>query len=44
MVRTAARLADEAREIEKYNDSVVRTPHSATGQTGSKIRLGEKLT
>jgi methylenetetrahydromethanopterin dehydrogenase len=43
MMRSAAQLADEAREIEKYNDSVVRTPHSAAGLTGSKLRLGEKL-
>ena len=43
MMRTAALLADEAREIEKYNDSVARSPHSAMGETHRKNRLMEPL-
>lgn len=42
MMRTAARLADEAREIEKYNDSVYRSPHSKDGQTMAKNKLRDK--
>lgn len=42
MVRKAAQLADEARELEKTNDSVSRTPHAADGITLSKTRLMEK--
>lgn len=42
MMRTAARLADEAREIEKYNDSVYRSPHSKDGRTLAKDRLRDK--
>lgn len=42
MMRTAARLADEAREIEKYNDSVYRSPHSKDGVTLSKSMLKDK--
>lgn len=42
MMRTAARLADEAREIEKYNDSVYRSPHSKDGGTLGKHKLGDK--
>lgn len=42
MLRAAARLADEAREIEKQNDSVLRTPHAASGDTRSKRRLADK--
>ncbi len=42
MMRSAARLADEAREIEKSADSVLRTPHAASGDTRRKIRLGDK--
>lgn len=42
MMRAAARLADEAREIEKATDSLVRTPHSAKGEPRSKTRLGAK--
>ncbi len=36
LMRTAAILADEAREIEKYQDSVMRTPHSSTGDIKHK--------
>ena len=42
MLRYAAKLADEAREIEKYNDSLVRTPHSPEGVVLYKERLMEK--
>lgn len=42
MLRAAARLADEAREIEKHNDQVLRTPHATNGQTRRKQRLGDK--
>lgn len=42
MLRTAARLADEARELEKGADSVLRTPHATSGAPLSKKALGEK--
>ena len=42
LMRTAAQLADEARELEKYNDTVLRTPHSALGVTQRKHRLADK--
>ncbi len=42
MMRLAARLADEAREIEKSQDSVARTPHAASGAPRRKSRLGDK--
>lgn len=42
MLRAAARLADEAREHEKGNDTVLRTPHAANGQSRRKTRLGDK--
>jgi len=42
MMRTAALLAEEAREIEKYNDSLLRTPHAKDGRTLAKTRLMEK--
>jgi len=42
MMRDAARLADEAREMEKYQDSVIRTPHQNDGQVLFKQRLMEK--
>ncbi len=41
-MRTAARLADEAREIEKSNDSVLRKPHAKDGRLLSKTKLLEK--
>jgi len=41
-VRKAAELADEAREMEKANDSVTRKPHAADGTALSKTRLMEK--
>jgi methylenetetrahydromethanopterin dehydrogenase len=42
MVRAAALLADEAREIEKSTDSVLRTPHSKSGATLKKRVLKDK--
>ncbi len=42
MMRTAALLAEEAREIEKYNDSLMRTPHAKNGKELVKSRLIEK--
>jgi methylenetetrahydromethanopterin dehydrogenase len=39
IAQTAARLADEAREIEKCNDSVVRRPHAKKGKTKNKTKL-----
>lgn len=42
MIRTAARLADEARELEKQGDSVLRTPHGGNGAPRSKTALLSK--
>ncbi|MCS3923810.1 F420-dependent methylenetetrahydromethanopterin dehydrogenase [Methanosalsum natronophilum] len=42
MIRAAADLAIEAREIEKASDSVIRTPHSKKGKVLSKTKLYEK--
>jgi methylenetetrahydromethanopterin dehydrogenase len=42
MIGIAAKLASEAREIEKANDTVVRTPHGGKGQTLIKSVLAEK--
>ena len=42
MMRSAARLADEARELEKSNDSLLRTPHAADGEARRKVRLDAK--
>ncbi len=39
IAQAAARLAEEAREIEKYNDSVLRKPHSKDGRQKTKNRL-----
>ncbi len=39
MISAAAKLAVEAREIEKSNDTVIRKPHGAQGQTLSKTEL-----
>ena len=37
--QAAARLAEEAREIEKCNDSVMRRPHAKSGKTKIKTKL-----
>jgi methylenetetrahydromethanopterin dehydrogenase len=42
MMRAAARLADEAREIEKSSDAVFRKPHFKDGSSGTKKALMEK--
>ncbi len=44
MMMYASKLADEVREIEKYNDNLVRTPHHKTGELMRKVRLIEKPT
>lgn len=41
-MRVAAKLADEAREIEKVNDSVLRKPHARDGRLLTKTKLLEK--
>ena len=41
-VLASAKLADEAREIEKANDSVLRRPHAKDGRLISKTKLLEK--
>ncbi len=43
MMRIAGMLADEAREIEKSNDTVLRTPHSKSGEILKKIGLYDVL-
>lgn len=43
LMRYAARLADEAREIEKSLDQVMRMPHRASGELATKRKLIEKL-
>ena len=42
LMRTAALVADEAREIEKYGDNVTRKPHYDDGSHLMKKRLIEK--
>jgi len=44
MMKYAAKLADEARELEKSNDNVYRSPHSKVGVILSKRKLIEKPT
>ena len=39
IAQAAAKLAEEAREIEKYNDTLLRRPHSKTGKLKSKTKL-----
>ena len=41
MAQIAARLAEEAREIEKYSDTLVRKPHSKKGEPLTKTKLME---
>jgi methylenetetrahydromethanopterin dehydrogenase len=43
MMRKAAILADEAREIEKSSDTVARKPHLPDGSVLKKIKLLEEL-
>ncbi len=42
MLRAAARLSDDAREMEKQADSVLRTPHGSSGRTLKKTGLHGK--
>jgi methylenetetrahydromethanopterin dehydrogenase len=42
MMRAAAQLAIDAREIEKSNDSVFRQPHAKKGHQMTKTALYEK--
>ena len=42
MMKTAAELCTQAREIEKYNDTVLRTPHHAKQHLLTKRKLHEK--
>ncbi len=42
MLRAAASLADDARELEKSRDSVYRTPHATDGALRSKTQLMAK--
>lgn len=42
MMRAAARLADEAREMEKSENTLLRTPHSSAGAVRSKRALADK--
>ena len=39
IAQAAAKLAEEAREIEKYNDTLVRKPHSKSGKLKIKTKL-----
>ena len=43
LMRQAAVLADEARELEKSNDTVTRTAHFAKGMTKKKVKLFSKF-
>jgi methylenetetrahydromethanopterin dehydrogenase len=42
MMRVAAKLADEARELEKSEDAVLRKPHADDGKLLTKRKLMEK--
>ncbi|MFX0048226.1 MAG: F420-dependent methylenetetrahydromethanopterin dehydrogenase [Candidatus Hermodarchaeota archaeon] len=42
MMRTAALMCDQAREIEKSNDTVIRRPHHAKQYILTKVKLHEK--
>jgi len=42
MMRAAAQLAIDAREIEKGNDAVFRKPHMKDGSQKTKTKLYEK--
>lgn len=43
LLRQAAKTADEAREIEKANDSAARLAHFSKGETRKKTKLGDKF-
>lgn len=42
MMRTAAKMCDEARELEKSNDTVIRRPHHAKQHLLTKLKLNDK--
>jgi len=42
VMRAAAKLCDEAREIEKAGDCIIRKPHKKTGEIVSKVTLISK--
>ncbi|MHA2021149.1 MAG: F420-dependent methylenetetrahydromethanopterin dehydrogenase, partial [Candidatus Thorarchaeota archaeon] len=42
MMRAAAILSDEARELEKSMDALLRTPHNKKGALQKKTKLGDK--
>ena len=42
MMRTAAILADEARELEKAQDTLYRTPHGSDGRVKTKTKFNDK--
>jgi methylenetetrahydromethanopterin dehydrogenase len=42
MMRSAAALADQARELEKSSNSVLRTPHATSGEPLTKTNLDAK--
>ena len=44
MAQAAAKLAEEAREIEKYSDTVMRKPHSKKGEPLIKTKLMQSPT
>jgi methylenetetrahydromethanopterin dehydrogenase len=43
LLRQAARTADEAREMEKANDTAARLAHFSKGETRKKTKLGDKF-
>jgi methylenetetrahydromethanopterin dehydrogenase len=43
LIRLAAKTADEAREVEKANDTAVRLAHFSKGETRKKTKLGDKF-
>jgi methylenetetrahydromethanopterin dehydrogenase len=43
LLREAAKLADEAREMEKANDTATRLTHFSKGETRKKIKLADKF-
>jgi len=43
LIRLAAKTADEAREVEKANDTAVRLAHFSKGETRKKTKLNDKF-
>jgi methylenetetrahydromethanopterin dehydrogenase len=43
LLRQAAKTADDAREMEKANDSAMRLAHFSKGETRKKTKLGDKF-